>query len=198
MRGVFSGAATDAIYASQDALDEIWSQNASIPEQIQGCVHDLIAGIAESQSDTLAVCAWDGDFTYGQLEALASEVARRLIGLVAPKSSIPILFSKSRWTPVAMLGIIKAGCACIALDPSQPDTRLRSIAQQAHTRTIVSSATHRMRASLLVDVPVLQVDDVLLNVLDLPKQSSPQLPVVSPSDIVYISFTSGTSTYLPS
>ena len=190
----FSDAATDAIDASQQDLDQIWSQNASVPDSVQGCVHDLIKGIAESQPAALAVSAWDGDFTYSQLDALANEVVRRLTGLgTAPKSSVPILFSKSRWTCVAMLGVIKAGCACIALDPTQPNTRLRSIVQQAQPKIIVSSAANRARASLLADVPVLQLDGTLLEMLHLPEESSCQLPIVSPSDIIYISFTSGTS-----
>jgi non-ribosomal peptide synthetase component F len=199
MLGGFSDAATNSVIASPQDLDKIWSQNASVHDPVQGCVHDLIAEIAESQPATLAVCAWDGDFTYKILNALANEVARRLIGLgITPKSSIPILFSKSRWTCVAMLGVIKAGCSAIALDATQPDTRLRSIVQQAQPRVIISSTTNRARALLLADVLVLQLDDALLDKLDYLEESLPQLPIVSPSDIVYVSFTSGTSMYFPS
>ncbi|PTB66087.1 acetyl-CoA synthetase-like protein [Trichoderma citrinoviride] len=181
--------------ASQQDLDQIWSWNASIPPPIQGCVHHLIADVAQSQPDAPAVCGWDGDFTYSQLHILANEVAQRILQSgIEPKSRIPILFPKSKWTCVAMLGVINAGCSAIALDGTQPDTRLRSIVHQSQPRIIIASATFASRASLLANVQVLQLDDDLLDVLVLPREEeSPALPAVSPSDTVYISFTSGTT-----
>ncbi|KAH8821998.1 hypothetical protein F5884DRAFT_828155 [Xylogone sp. PMI_703] len=197
VKGTFScsiNSFPDTVGASQQDLDQLWSQNALVPEQIQGCVHDLVAEIAKSQPAAPAVSAWDGDFTYSQLDALADEVARRLVELgIKPKSSVPILFSKSRWTCVAMLGVIKAGCAAIALDTTQPDTRLRAIVEQAQPRIIVSSLTNSERATLLANVPVLELDDALLDRLDRAAERSIQPPPISPSDIVYVSFTSGTT-----
>ncbi|EHK21622.1 uncharacterized protein TRIVIDRAFT_52861 [Trichoderma virens Gv29-8] len=180
--------------ASEQDLDQIWTWNASIPPPVEGCVHDLIKEIALNQPDTLAICAWDGDFTYSQMDNLANEVAHRILEFgIEPKSNIPILFPKSRWTCIAMLGVIKAGCSAIALDGTQPDTRLRSIVHQTRSRLIVSSATYASRANLLMDVPVLQLDDRLLEVQELPREHLSSLPSISPSDIVYISFTSGTT-----
>jgi non-ribosomal peptide synthetase component F len=189
----FSHATADSVNPAptQYDLEQIWNWNASVPHSLQECVHDLITRIAKKQPDALAVCAWDGDFNYFQFDVLADEVARRLIGLgIAPKTIIPILFPKSRWTCVAMLGIIKAGCSAVALDHTQPDTRLRSIVQQVQPRTIISAPAHHVRARLLADVPVLQLDNALLETLEHSETSSLQLPIVSPSDIVYISFTS--------
>lgn len=169
-------------------LDQIWSWNAEVPETVSGCVHDLIATNAVHHPDALAVCAWDGDFTYSQLTGLSRWVAQRLIALQIPRqSSIPLLFSKSRWTCVAMLAIIQAGHAAIALDATQPDTRLRSVMQQTQPRAIISSPVHASRASALADTAILQLDDSLLN-NEIGELA--ELPVVSPSDIVYISFTS--------
>ncbi|KAB5554579.1 hypothetical protein GE09DRAFT_1203703 [Coniochaeta sp. 2T2.1] len=179
--------------ASTD-LNKIWQWNASVPEPVQGCVHDMIHDIATTQPRAMAVCAWDGEFTYSELDTLANLVAYRLIGLgCAQRSSIPILFSKSKWTCVAMLGVVKAGCSAIVLDATQPDTRLRSIVQQASPPAIVSSASHRNRASLLANVSILQLDEMLLDTLRQPIKAKPPLPMVQPSDLVYISFTSGTT-----
>lgn len=176
---------------SEQDLDQIWTWNTSIPPPVEGCVHDLIKEIARNQPDALAICAWDGDFTYSQLDNLANEVAHRILEFgIEPKSNIPILCPKSRWTCIAMLGVIKAGCSAIALDGTQPDTRLRSIVHQTKSRLIVSSATYASRATLLMDVPVLQLDDTLLEFQELPREHLSSLPSTSPSDIVYISFTS--------
>lgn len=175
---------------SQLELDEIWEHNASVPEQIQGCVHELIAEVAARQPEALAVCAWDGNFTYSQLEELSTKLARKLIAHGAvTKSSIPLLFEKSQWTSVAMLAVIKAGCSAIALDGTQPDSRLRSIVEQAQPKLMMASAKYHTRACLLSDMPVVQLDDTLIDSPDLP-ESRTKLPDVSPSDIIYISFTS--------
>jgi non-ribosomal peptide synthetase component F len=170
-------------------LDQIWSWNAEVPETVPGCVHDLIATIAVHHPDALAVCAWDGNLTYSQLNALSRRVAQRLIALRIPRqSSIPLLFSKSRWTCVAMLAIIQAGCAAVALDATQPDTRLRSIVQQTQPKVIISSPVHTTRASGLADASILQLDDALFD--NEIEELMDGLPTAFPSDIVYISFTS--------
>ena len=170
-------------------LDQIWSWNAEVPETVSGCVHDLIAANTVRHPDALAVRAWDGDFTYSQLNGLSRWVAQRLIALqIPPQSSVPLLFSKSRWTCVAMLAIIQAGHAAIALDATQPDTRLRLIVQQTQPKVIISSPVHAPRASALADAAILQLDDALLK--SVIGELTDDLPAVSPSDIVYISFTS--------
>lgn len=196
------GCTTSPPAASPEDLHQIWAWNGSVPNQIRGSIHDQITFHAEHQPNAPAVCAWDGNFTYSELDAIATKVARKLIIQqhgIAPKSSIPLLFSKSKWTPVAMLAVLKAGCSAIALDATQPDGRLKSIVEQVVARPgrglVISSERHRERAVSLVasvDLEVLQLDDVVLeedgaeegHLSELP------LPVVPPDDIAYISFTS--------
>ncbi|CAG8905552.1 unnamed protein product [Penicillium egyptiacum] len=179
---------------SWQELDEIWAKNAVVPESITGCVHDLITEVTQKQPQALAVCAWDGDFTYAQLSTLSDHVAHNLCDMGnLPGSPVTLLFPKSRWTCVAMLGIIKAGCAAIALDSTHPDARLRSIIRHAQPKTMICGSATRNRVSLLCELPILQLDDSLLEVAGTMKQQTLDLPVVSPKDTVYISFTSGTT-----
>ncbi|RAL12432.1 putative nonribosomal peptide synthase [Aspergillus homomorphus CBS 101889] len=182
--------------ATELDLETIWNWNAVVPSAIEGCVHDLIADIAAKQPDALAVSAWDGELTYSELESLATRLAGCLLDRgIAPQTNLPLLFPKSKWTCVAMLGIIKAGCAVVALDTTQPDARLRSIVQQIQPKLLIASASQRTKAAQLTDAPILQLDDSLFETLprlpDLEWQL--KLPAVSPSHIVYISFTSGTT-----
>lgn len=177
--------------SAEDALDQIWNWNAVVSDQIQGTVHDLISEIAQS-TNSLAVCAWDGDLTYPQLDSLADQVAHHLISQmnVAPKSCVPILFHKSKWTCIAMLAVIKAGCSVVALDPSQPDSRLLSILEQVEPFVMISSESNydRVRSLVRENVTVHRIDDSWSSK---PLGSSNiKLPTVSPSDIVYVSFTS--------
>lgn len=177
-------------------LDDIWRQRSSVPESIHGCIHDHITQLAQQQPAAPAVHAWDGQFSYSQLDALASKLARRLCHIDVNRGRvIPILFEKTKWTAVAMLAVIKSGNACVALDTTQPDARLRSIVQQIRPKTIVSSRANHSRASMLADVPKVQLDDALFDLADDPAQpnNGSQLPTISPEDTAYISFTSGTT-----
>lgn len=176
---------------SPQELDDIWASNTVVPESITGCVHDLIAEVAQKQPEALAVCAWDGDLTYAQLSTLSDYVAHYLCEVgIPPRSPVTLLFPKSRWTCVAMLGVIKAGCAAIALDSIHPDARLRSIIKHAQPKAMICCAATQKRVSLLCDSPILQLDDSLLEIVSTIKQQTLDLPAVSPNDIVYISFTS--------
>ncbi|KAI6543835.1 NRPS [Pyricularia oryzae] len=182
-----------ALAPSRRELDQIWQRNASVLDQMPGLVHDLISEVAAAQPGALAVCAWDGDLTYRQLDELSTSLARRLVGLgAAPRSTVPVLFPKSRWTSVAMLAVVKAGCSAVALDGTQPDSRLRSIVGQTRPPLVVAAAKYRGRAAGLAGgVPVVQLDDSFLEAGA--GDAVAKLPAVSASDTVYISFTSGTT-----
>lgn len=89
---------------SEKDLEQIWKWNSSTPPQIRGTVHDLISEVAKRDPEAVAVCAWDGQWTYSELETLSNRVALKLVSSgIEPTSIIPILFSKSKWTPIAML-----------------------------------------------------------------------------------------------
>ena len=180
----------DPFILTKQDLDEIWRQRSAVPESVDGCIHDLITQVAQQQPAAPAVHAWDGQFSYSELDALANKVATRLSHIdTNPGRVIPILFEKSKWTAVAMLGAIKSGNACVALDTTQPDARLRSIVQQTQPRIIVSSRASHSRASTLADVPNIQLDGALFDLAD----EDCELPTVSSADTAYISFTSGTT-----
>jgi amino acid adenylation domain-containing protein len=103
-------------------LDQIWHWNHSVPVPIKQCVHDMIKSKSQQQPNAPAICAWDGELTYGQLDKLATHLSNRLISLgVAPDTIVPLFFEKSMWTAVAVLGVIKAGGAVVLLDTSLPN-----------------------------------------------------------------------------
>lgn len=191
-----SDMSADTFTLTKQDLDEIWRQRSSVPECIHGCIPDLITQVAQQQPAAPAVHAWDGQFSYSQLDTLASRLARRLAHIDTNTGRvIPILFEKTKWTAVAMLGVIKSGNACVALDTTQPDARLRSIVQQTLPKTIVSSRANHSRASTLADVTNVLLDDSLFDFADDSTQHDidSQLPTISPTDTAYISFTSGTT-----
>ncbi|KAJ5289222.1 nonribosomal peptide synthase [Penicillium angulare] len=175
---------------------EIWQWNASVPETAATCVHDLIWKIVKcSDPTTLAINAWNGSLTYVELDDLSTRLAHRLCSLgVGQGSIVPLCFEKSVWTPVAQLAVMKAGAASVVLDTTIPEQRLLAITQQVQPLVIVSSTGNKELASRIAETKVLVVDADQLS--QLPNLPSTLLPIVQPSDLLYVVFTSG-STGLP-
>ncbi|KAK2738486.1 Non-ribosomal peptide synthetase [Myotisia sp. PD_48] len=187
-----------------DPID-IWTWNAVVPEPTEECVHNLIIQRARERPSAPAVCAWDGDLTYRQLDELSSTLAYRLVAKnVGPGAIIPLFFEKSMWMPVAALAVMKAGAASIALDTTQPVDRLRTITSQAgRSLLVLSSVAGSDLAKQLDSEEVVVVGpEQLLNSSPSSSQdpsASPaltehvNLPSVSPSNTLYVVFTSGST-----
>ncbi|KAI0467781.1 hypothetical protein F4859DRAFT_224755 [Xylaria cf. heliscus] len=108
--------------------NELLSWNSNIPEPLERLVHEMFEEQATAQPDAPAICARDGEWTYAELDRDAENLALWLCTLgVGPGKFVPLLFEKCGLAIVVMLAILKAGGACVALDPSHPPERLRSI-----------------------------------------------------------------------
>ncbi|CAK1360695.1 unnamed protein product [Cercospora beticola] len=175
---------------STQNLSEIWRWNQSVPHVIHECLHDLISATAQQNPKAPAICSWDGDLLYGELDELSSRLASRLMKIAADLSApVPLCFEKSKWHPVSALAVMKAGAACVSIDMSQPESRLRSIFEQIKpTLALASGATQvkvrKLTASLVIDV---EQEDLSLTTSAMP------LPKVKPSDVAYVVFTSGST-----
>ncbi|RAH41264.1 acetyl-CoA synthetase-like protein [Aspergillus brunneoviolaceus CBS 621.78] len=117
-----------------------WNANGIAPAMVAGCVHDYIEARSQRHPDKIAIEAWDGVLSYGDLSHLSGIVAQQLLASgVTAEDIIPVCFEKSQYTAVAMLGVLKAGAAFSLLDPGHPIERLRRIADEAHVKIIVTS-----------------------------------------------------------
>ncbi|KAK2037070.1 acetyl-CoA synthetase-like protein, partial [Colletotrichum somersetense] len=200
----------DAIETTwEQDLCQIWAWNAAVPETIEACVHNLFTERAYQQPDAPAICAWDGELTYGKLDALSTQLAHRLAGLGAgPGTIVPLCFEKSMWTPVAMLAVMKAGAASAAMDTTQPASRLRAIVQQtlshsSHCQLILSSTAHQTLAGELVSelasgmaahvLVVVAEKEAAQGPGDSNGHGYPPLKQASPQDLLCVVFTSGST-----
>ena len=128
---------------SEQDLRDIWSWNARVPEAVDECVHDLIAETTRRQPDAPAVCAWDGELTYNELDRLSTRLAHHLVGLgVGPEVIVPLCFEKSMWTPVAMLAVLKAGGTLTFLSPSMPAGRLHTVLGLVNASTVLTTSQY--------------------------------------------------------
>jgi amino acid adenylation domain-containing protein len=179
---------------SPEDLQTIWAWNGNLPETVDVCVHDLITETVHRQPEAPAICAWDGDLTYRQLDLLSTRLAYHLLQSgIGQGTIVPLCFEKSMWMPVAQLAVMKAGGTSLGIDSSQPQERLRTIVQQIRPGHIVcSSASQALASSLMEDLTTISVDSAFLAGLET-SETSVALPTVRPSTKLYIVFTSGST-----
>ncbi|KAL6701464.1 hypothetical protein J3F84DRAFT_399195 [Trichoderma pleuroticola] len=181
-------------------LNTIWTWNATVPAVVERCVHDIFLELAHEQPESPAICAWDGELTYGHLDELSTRLARYLTEVgIGPGTIVPLCFEKSMWMPVAMLGVMKAGGASVALDSSQPVERLLGIVQQVGSQVMLTSSLNYELASKLTKSTPIIVDRESLTShqfkTTVGKDDSirPASVPTKPSDLLYVVFTSGST-----
>ncbi|KAK6723950.1 hypothetical protein SNK04_002794 [Fusarium graminearum] len=176
-------------------LDEMWERNECVPSTNDkfSCIHGIVMDWATKQPDRPAICAWDGQLNYGQLDKYSTTLAKHLLTMgVCTNTIVPLCFEKSMWMPIAMLGVMKAGGACVAMDITQPEERLRTIVDEVKPALILSSATNKDLATTVSDCQVIVVD---LNCVESspPHTEDHEIPMVGPQNTIYVSFTSGST-----
>jgi amino acid adenylation domain-containing protein/FkbM family methyltransferase len=98
------------------------------------------ARAAERPEAVAAVCA-DASLTYGELDRLADGLAHRLLAAgVAPGSRVCLAVERGLGLVAGILGILKAGCAYVPLDPSYPRERLAWMLEDAGAAALVTEA----------------------------------------------------------
>ncbi|KAI8271188.1 Nonribosomal peptide synthase chyA [Colletotrichum sp. SAR11_239] len=192
---------SDLDLVSETDIARILQWNSTQNEEIgrAKCIHQVISVTASSQPSTTAVSSWDGDLTYGELERLSSALAVSLRHLgVRREVFVPLIFDKSKWAIVAMLGVLKAGGAYFFLNPTHPVKYGETLCKPFDIKLAVCSPKHHTLAQSFAprfvelgneagkDLKVSSLEDETP-----PKEESQETP--SPSQAMYATFTSGTT-----
>ena len=120
-----------------------WNTGNLTTEVLDSCVHDLVERHVKIQPNSPAVYAWDGNLTYSQLNELSSLLSYKLIALgVGPEIFIPLCFTKSKFSIVAMLAVLKAGGAFVSIDPSYPVDRISSILDAPNSKIVLAAPAY--------------------------------------------------------
>ncbi|KFY76366.1 hypothetical protein V499_03977 [Pseudogymnoascus sp. VKM F-103] len=173
-------------------LTDICAWNSNCPEAVEACVHETVAQQVVARPDAPAVYGWDASFSYRKLDELSTQLARHLVGLgVGPEKFVPLCFEKSAWTIVAMLAVLKAGGACVSLDPKHPIDRLQAIIADLNADLIISSTANAALFKGVVDKIVSVGPTALFRKIPL----VPHLGVqkARPYDPAFVIFTSGST-----
>ncbi|KAJ5346304.1 hypothetical protein N7541_008786 [Penicillium brevicompactum] len=184
-----TGKLSDIEIISPQDKENLLQWNRDLAEPVNECVHRLISQNNFSQPNAPAICAWDGELTYTELESLSSKLAAHLINVgVGPDVFVPLCFEKSMWTIVAMLATLKAGGAFVAMDASQPISRMQSVVKDVNAQVVLYSEEQLSRAPGLAAKAIA----VGPGMRELNTPRTPPTPV-APSNAAYVIFSSGST-----
>ncbi|CAP96181.1 hypothetical protein E8E15_002197 [Penicillium rubens] len=152
-------------------------------------LHDMALEHARLTPDAPAICSWDGNFTYKELDDLTSRLALYLTDIgVGPETFVLSCFEKSSLAIIARLAILKAGGAYISIDASDPPIFLDSVIARVNAKVMLTSPEYASKyASLLSNVVSITGD--MLKELPTGTVSS----TVQPQNACLILFTSGST-----
>lgn len=186
---------------SDSDLLEIAKWNSKFPSTMEKCIHEVISARSLTVPHNPALCSWDGEITYKELEAISDTFAESLKCMgVRPEVPVPLCFAKSIWAIVAMTAILKAGGAIVPLDPSHPISRRLEICRQVNAQIILVPSDHTMQEEWSKSqLRVVEISRPRYQQLLTEKHNwAGDLQTVnvtpsSPADSAYIVFTSGTT-----
>lgn len=119
------------------------AENAALPFP-NTCVHRLFERQAAKTPDAVAVVGDGRRLTYRQVNERANQLARHLRRQHPfPEELVGVALARTPLMVVALLGVWKAGCAYVPLDPAYPADRLAFMTRDAGLRLLLSDETSR-------------------------------------------------------
>ena len=203
-------AALRFVFGSEPIEDSLFSfsppKENTIPSPV-GCLHEFVERKAQENPKQVALeFAYDIDpsghrttITYQRLNDSGNQIANFLVRRgVRQGAIVGVCFDKCPEASLAMLGILKAGCAFLAIDPSIPAYRKAFILMDSEAALVFTAggAFYGLGAdkedhSKFGSTPIISVDNLDWDSLSVTKPAL-SLPV-APADICYCLYTSGTS-----
>ncbi|KAF2725990.1 acetyl-CoA synthetase-like protein [Polychaeton citri CBS 116435] len=181
-------------------LSLLKSWNATTPVTVEACIPHRVRAIVRQQPNAPAVCSWDRNLNYGQLDTLSDCLALKLredYGVKA-ETIVPFACEKSASAVVILLAISKAGGAFLPLDISHSRARLMAVLEDTDASLVLVNSIAldgKMRDCTSQNVLLVSLNDVekkhtegrgkIHRDLD--------LDLVKPSNAAYAVYTSGST-----
>ncbi|TRX96096.1 hypothetical protein FHL15_002820 [Xylaria flabelliformis] len=172
--------------------------NKVIPQPTKSCLHELFQALAQAQPEAMAVEACDGSASYSKLDKMSDQLAYVLQRRgVSPEQPVALIFEKSLWAIVAILGIMKAGGVCVPIDKNDRNSRKAAIISITQAKMIITSSMEYYDSVGLAPEVIAIGGDYANEWLELELTNSEQLPCLpSPENLAYI-IIRGSSTGAP-
>jgi len=144
--------------------------------------------IAAARPSSIAATCGSESITYDALNRAANRIAHSLLRFgPAPEAIVAIYLERSIAMLAAMLGVLKAGCAYLPIDPGYPPPRVLETLEDASPAALIAS---RQMASGL---PALPFPTLLLPQPDAAEDDANSLLRSTPESLAYLMYTSGST-----
>ncbi|WP_165986541.1 non-ribosomal peptide synthetase [Streptomyces sp. YIM 98790] len=167
-----------------------WGANP-VPYPAGRCVHELVGEQARARPDAPAVVDGGTVLTYAELDRRSGRLAGLLHARgVQPGSVVAVCLPRGAGLVAALLGVLRAGCAYLPLDPAYPADRLRYMLDDASAAVCLTEEwlAGRLPAG---DTPMVALDQERDALAALPA-TPPSVPVTA-RDAAYVMYTSGST-----
>lgn len=155
------------------------------------CVHELVEAQVARTPNASAVEHAGQKLTYRELNERANQLARFLRKKgIGHESRVGICLPRSLELPVALLAVLKAGAACVPLDPAYPKERLSYMLEDSETPLVLT------QPGLLSEVTdfnaeVVNLDGDWKQFVDESRENVRSS--VDPDNLAYVIYTSGST-----
>lgn len=136
-------------------------------------------------------------WTYRQLDEEGTQIAQ-LLGVmgIRPRSLVAVCFKKCPQAYFAILGILKVGCAFVAIDPEAPIERQKFIIKDSNSSLVLAmadtaAALHEQSFAAVICLD--NITDALGTAISASKQPCEIPQSLQGSDLCYCLYTSGTT-----
>lgn len=181
-------------FSSPSDRDKIRQWNKSPPAVAEDCtLQDLFETMVNTHPQNIATDAWDGKFTYSELDRLATKLSHHLRDLgIGPESMVAHCFPKSRWALVSIIAILKAGGCLVGLSPEYPMQRLHAILDDTKARICLTSEDARHALDGLT------IDKLIVNARSIESLGASEtlgahVAKATSQNAAYVNFTSGST-----
>ncbi|KAK3998252.1 non-ribosomal peptide synthetase [Cladorrhinum sp. PSN332] len=193
------GREADLFASSPTVFSVLLPEKATLPTEVR-FLHQFLERQASETPRAVAlhfVESFDEDrpvgqeWTYSELNTSGNKVANLLSPHVKGGDIVAVYFDKCPEAYFSILGILKSGCAFVALDPSAPAARNEFIIRDSGASVLLTSEDKVAQLGFRVPVPVLSIKEASLACVfsEPPVLTRP----LEPTDVCYCLYTSGTT-----
>jgi amino acid adenylation domain-containing protein len=135
-----------------------------------------------------ALISVDKEISFLELEQYSNKIANYLISKKLTGSNIGISLNRSPEIIIAILGVLKAGCAYVFLDPKYPSERIKYILENSDIKLLITSGL-KHKVFSCTEIYRISIDNIYA---EIHSTVNPELNVDSKSR-AYIMYTSGST-----
>ncbi len=183
--------------AEEHQLGVEWGGRAAsfaLGEPGRRSLHEAFAARAAAAPEATAVVCGSEWLSYGELAARSNRLANHLLARgVAPGGLAGLCLERSLELVVALVGVLKTGCAYVPLDPSYPAERLSWLLADSGMKVLLTRSPLVARLERLLEKgpPLVRLDDEEEAIAA--ASSAPPRIVSLPRDVAYAIYTSGST-----